>query len=189
MRIVRGVTIAVAAGLACGCNTGLGFLNPEFLTDIGLAPAAARLPGEAPLVVLGVRNDTSRVAEFLLSWRDGESEVFQRTSGLVQPGGLLMFGEFCPVDEVTLGDVANLNTVGAIVRLGGGTSNDATIDVEPFGVLLQRGINYECGDRIIFSVRPSGDTLSGYRAFATVEASGLQSSEDEDDEDEDASGG
>lgn len=182
MRLGRITLAGLAMIFLLGCATGLEFFNDDLLAELGLRPRASRLPGEAPVVVVGMRNDTARVAEFRLSWRDGESEVFQRTSGLIQPGALLQFAEFCPVEEVTLGDVANLSTIGSVIRLGAGTAADPTIEVEPFGILLQRGIHYECGDRVIFSVRNSSATLSGYRLFAEIEKSGLQTSEDDDDE-------
>jgi hypothetical protein len=75
---------------------------------------------------------------------------------------------------MTLGDVGNLDATGAIVRLGGGTADDPYIEVEPFGVLLQEGINYDCGDVITFTILPSSATLSGYQSFAFIRRSGAQ---------------
>ncbi|GAF86848.1 unnamed protein product, partial [marine sediment metagenome] len=48
------------------------------------------------------------------------------------------------------------------------------IEVEPFGVLLQEGINYDCGDVITFTILPSSATLSGYQSFAFIRRSGTQ---------------
>jgi hypothetical protein len=46
--------------------------------------------------------------------------------------------------------------------------SDPYIDVEPFGIVLQEGLNYECGDAITFSVQRSTETLSGYQIFAYI---------------------
>ena len=43
------------------------------------------------------------------------------------------------------------------------------IEVEPFGVLLRNGANYDCGDGVTFAVTNSGATLSGYQVFAFIE--------------------
>ena len=40
------------------------------------------------------------------------------------------------------------------------------IDVEAFGVLLREGVNYDCGDSLLFVVEPSGVTRSGYETIA-----------------------
>jgi len=173
----------VAGGLigglsAAGC-VGIGeFLSPSFTQALGLGARAATLPGEAPVIVLEVENRSGRVIEFRLTWRDSEGEIQERTRTL---GVGAKFSEalICPVEETTLGDVSNLDATGAIVRLGGGTASDPFIEVEPFGVLLQEGINYDCGDSVTFSVQQSGDTLSGYRVFAFIRRSGAQAAEGE----------
>ena len=75
---------------------------------------------------------------------------------------------------MTLGDVSNLDAAGAIARLGGGGSADPFVEIEAFGVLLQQGINYDCGDSVTFTILPSSATLSGYQVFAFIRRSGAQ---------------
>ena len=173
-RIAGGVAVLGWTGLLFGCLNAASLLNPELLTTLGLAARASDLPGEAPAVVFEVSNQTGRTIEFLLSWRDANNDVQQRRRAL--PAGD-SFAEVvvCPASAVTLGDVSNLDAVGAWVRLGNGGPDDPFIEVEPFGVLLQDGINYDCGDVVTFSVQRSNATDSGYRVFAFIRRSGAQS--------------
>ena len=111
--------------------------------------------------------------EFRLTWRDGDGQIHERT-GILGVGDKYSEALICPIEEMTLGDVGNLNAIGAIVRLWSGTAFDAFIEVEPFGVLLQEEINYDCGDVITFTVLPSSVTLSGYQSFAFIRRTGAQ---------------
>lgn len=172
-RVAWGVALACAVAQT-GCLSATSLLNPELLTSLGVTARASDLPGEAPAVVFEVSNQTGRTVEFLLSWRDANNEVQQRRRTL-PPGETFSEVVVCPASAVTLGDVSNLETVGARVRLGNGTQNDAFIEVEPFGVLLQDGINYNCGDVVTFSVQRSNATDSGFRIFAFIRRSGAQS--------------
>jgi hypothetical protein len=158
--------------LASGCAP-TDVLNPQFLAAVGGGQQASNLPGEAPAVIVEVENQAGRVLEFRLTWRDVNEEVQQRT-GRLAAGETYSEAVICPMTEVTLGDVGNLQSVGAIVRLGGGNADDPFVEVAPFGVLLQEGINYNCGDSITFRVSPSGATLSGYQVFGFVRRSGAQ---------------
>jgi hypothetical protein len=166
------LSAGLIAGLA-GCSPEI-FLNTEFLASLGFGQGAATLPGESPEVLVQVENRTDRTVEALLTVRTGEDDVAQRA--LTIPPGLPALGEafFCPVSQLTLGDVANPNSVGAVVRLGNGGANDPVIEVEPFGVILESGINYDCGDSILFAVIPSAESVSGYQIFAFVRRSGSQ---------------
>lgn len=173
-RVACSVVLAgVCVAGQTGCLSAASLLNPELLTSLGVTARASDLPGEAPAVVFEVTNQTGRTVEFLLSWRDANNDVQQRRRTL--PAGET-FSEVvvCPASAVTLGDVSNLQTVGARVRLGNGTENDPFVEVEPFGVLLQDGINYDCGDVVTFSVQRSNATDSGYRVFAFIRRSGAQ---------------
>lgn len=147
------------------------FLNPDFASSIGLTQGAASIPGEAPAVLVAVENATGRVVEALVSWRDSEDQVVSRTV-VIPVDGEVQETVVCPVSELTLGDVGNLRAVGAIVRLGNGGANDPIVEVEAFGVLLQEGVNYDCGDEVAFRVQPSSATLSGYQVFAYIRRSG-----------------
>jgi hypothetical protein len=171
--IVAGAALAVGLLAADGCADIQNLLNPTFLQAIGVGESAATLPGEAPAVVIEVDNGTQRVIEFRITWRDAAAEVHERTEAL-GVGEKYAEALICPVEEMTLGDVGNLDATGAIVRLGGGSAADPYVEVEPFGVLLQEGINYDCGDVITFTILPSSATLSGYQSFAFIRRSEAQ---------------
>lgn len=174
---VRALWIALAAGLAsAGCGFSSQLFNAEFLNTIGFGGQAASLPGEAAAAIVGVENGVANVIEFRLTWRDANGRVQERIQTL-EPGVKFAEAVICPMEEVTLGDVADLTSTGAVVRLGGQTSADPVIEVEPFGFLLQEGINYDCGDSVVFRVMTSGETASGYRIFAYLQRSGAQSEE------------
>lgn len=172
----RFTRLAILASCICGiagCGGVLSVFDSQFLTALGLNQGAAILPGEAPAVLLEVENRTSRVIEFRLTWRDSDGEIHERTRALAVEE---KFAEsvFCPVEEITLGDVSDLTATGAIVRLGIGGAQDAFVEVEPFGVLLQESINYDCGDSVSFQILPSSQTASGYQLFAFIRRSGAQ---------------
>jgi hypothetical protein len=170
---VAGVALLAGLPLLGGCAGVGSFFNPAFLQVLGVGEQAASLPGEAPAVVLAVENATQHVIEFRVTWRDLEGRIQERTRALAV-GEEYSEALICPVQEMTLGDVSNLDDIGAIVRLGGGTANDPFVEVEPFGVLLQDGINYDCGDSVTFVIQPSSVTLSGYRVLAQIRRSGAQ---------------
>lgn len=171
--MLTGVALLTGLPFLSSCLTAGDLFNPAFLQALGGGERVANLPGEAPAIVLEVENGTQRVIEFRLTWRDVESRIQERTRSL---GLDEKFSEalICPVEETTLGDVSDLDATGAIVRLGTGTADDPFIEVEPFGVLLQEGINYDCGDSVTFTVLPSSATLSGYQIFAFIRRSGAQ---------------
>ncbi|MEP0846177.1 MAG: hypothetical protein HRF50_05055 [Phycisphaerae bacterium] len=172
---VRALGIALAAALASsGCGFSAQLFNAEFLNTIGFGGQAASLPGEAAAAIVGVENGVANVVEFRLTWRDANGRVQERIQTL-DPGVKFAEAVICPMEEVTLGDVADLTATGAVVRLGGQTSADPVVEVEPFGFLLQEGINYDCGDSVVFRVMSSGETASGYRIFAYLQRSGAQS--------------
>lgn len=175
--MARSMIIVLAmAGLsaAAGCINPTAVFADDFLQAFGAVPSAASLPGEAPSLVIGVRNDTGRVIEYQLSFRNSAGEIDVRSGALPASGEgvVISTAQFCPVSEVTLGDVSNLTTTGAVVRLGSGLATDPFVQVEPFGVLLQEGVQYSCGDRITFRVASSSATPSGFRVFATIERTG-----------------
>jgi hypothetical protein len=171
--IVIGAALLVGLSLAGGCVAASDFLTPTFLSVLGLEAQVASLPGEAPAILLEVENDTDRVVEFRVTWRDGESEIHERTRTLAV-GDKFAEVLICPIEEMTLGDVSNLDSVGAIARLGDGGSEDPYVEIEAFGVLLQQGINYDCGDSVTFTILRSSATLSGYQVYAFIRRSGAQ---------------
>jgi len=160
----RAIGAAVAMTAACGCISE--FINPDFLRILGGGEQVANLPGDAPALLIEVENQTANVVEAQLSLRGADGEVTTPPSFVIPPGEKFGRTFVCPVTELTLGDVANLDATGAVVFLGNGGANDPLVEVEPFGILLQEFINYECGDRVTFQVRTSAETSSGYRIFA-----------------------
>ncbi len=165
--------VAVACGVLglAGCTSITSLFNEEFLQSVSLGPRVASLPGDAPAVLVTVENRTTRLLEAQVSYRtlDDAVETYITT---VQAGEKTAQAIPCPITEATLGDVSNLDEVGAIIRLGAGTAADPFIEVEPFGVLLQDGVNFDCGDSVTFAVVPSGVTLSGFQVFAFVQRTG-----------------
>ncbi len=180
MRVLRFIGMALAgtalAGSAAGCGSALGLFNEEFLTTFGPSGRATTLPGEAPAVVVGVENAIDNVIEFRLTWRDNEGRVQERVQTL-DPGVKFAEAVICDMPEITLGDVTDLRSTGAVVRLGNQGGNDPVVEVEPFGFLLQDGVNYDCGDSVIFRISVSNATVSGYQVFAFLQRSGAQSEE------------
>ncbi len=166
-RVCGWLAACAAAVLPVGCVDPLAFFNPAFLQAAGLGDSVANLPGEAPTIILEVENQAGRVIEYFVSWRDGDGNVSVRT-GVLAVGDKYSESVFCPIDEMTLGDVGDLTEIGALVRLGAGEADDPVIEVEPFGSLLQDSVNYNCGDSVTFTVLPSAATLSGYQTYAFI---------------------
>ena len=159
----------VVLGLSLfGCADVLNMFDPTFLEALGAQSRGASIPGDAPAVLVEVENRTGRNIEAQLSWRAGDSEVDFSIFGSMAPGEKQTQVLICPVDEITLGDVGDLDQTGAFVRLGDGGSNAPFLAVEPFGVLLKEGANYNCGDLVTFAIQPSSATRSGYQVFAFI---------------------
>lgn len=171
--LLVGLTLSVTALCLCGCVGMQEFINPTFFQSLGWAQVAADAPGEAPAIIIEVENGADRVVEFRLTWRDGDGDINERT-GVLSVAEKFSEALICPIEEMVLGDVSNLDAIGAIVRLGDGTSSDPYLEVEPFGVLLQEGVNYDCGDVVTFTVLRSSATLSGYQTFAYIQRTGAQ---------------
>lgn len=166
---------AVAGVLLCGSLVGgcplLGeFLNSDFSQTVRGTEQVAILPGEAPGLLVAIENQTSRWVEVVVSARYDEGAVDNYTTYLAEgdrSAQLLV----CPVTEITLGSVSDLTQAGARVALvdelpeGATVDTVPSIDVEPFGVLLKEGVNFDCGDSLEFVVRPSSRTRSGYETI------------------------
>ncbi len=164
--------VVVGLVLAGGCNDPTEILNPEFVEDFGFGPAnVASLPGEAPGLAVFVENQTTRWIAVTVSYRDGDGNARSYTQ-LVGPGERTGQMLVCQVQEITLGNVSDLDAVGAIVYLNDpGIDNFADapfVEVEPFGLLLRSGVNYECGDGVDFIVRSSQSTASRYQTFVRL---------------------
>lgn len=160
--------VAVALLGATSCVGVEDFFTNEFLRNLGLGEQPAALPGAAPVLSVSIDNRTGRTIEALLSFRLSGDTVEQRIF-TVAPGITSGTALVCPVDEITLGDVSDLDRVGVVVRLGNGGEADPVVEVEPFGVLLREGANYDCGDAVTFAVFPSSATRSGYQTIAEIQ--------------------
>ena len=182
--MVRGSKLAAGAGLAlcvlaagCGAIQVTNLLNPDFLTALGLGTPVATLPGVAPGLLVAVENRVDHPIVMVVSYRDQNDNVQSYTNTLAV-GGTSATMLVCPVSEITLGDVSNLNQSGARVYLTSAPPDPnslggaAFIDVEPFASLLREGINYDCGDGLTFTVQTSTATRSGFQTFAFIRRSG-----------------
>lgn len=160
--------VAGSAGCASVTSAAGALFNPDFLALAGVGSQVASLPGDAPALLIGLENRTAELIEIRVTWRDSEGNITARNK-LLGTGQKLVEAVICPVDELTAGDVGNLESIGARVIFGTGLPDDPFIEVEPFGVLLQDGANYDCGDAVTFAVVPSVNTRSGYQLFAFIE--------------------
>lgn len=150
-----------------GCTSPAAFFNPEFLTSLGLGGSVATIPGDAPAILVEVENRTSKFLEATVSWRGDGSDIQERQI-ILAPQDKYSELVFCPVNTITMGQLSDKQSTGAVVRLGNGGANDATINVEPFGRDLISGTNYDCGDAVSFTVQGSGVTQSGFQIFAFI---------------------
>jgi len=155
----------------CGCGTIEALFTQQFLDATLGGRQVASLPGDAPALLVGVQNGTDRVVEAAITYRtitsSGQSATETYTVVLA-PFDHTLQALICPIEEITLGDLSNLDAPGAIIRLGSGTAADPYIEVEPFGVVLKEEINYDCGDSLTFVVQPSGAAPSGYQTFVYI---------------------
>jgi hypothetical protein len=156
-----------------GCNTLMGAFDPDFLSSLSLPGAAsqvANLPGDAPALLVAIENRTSLPVRAVLSFRTQNAGV-ESITYQVESGGRTAQALICPIEAITLGDVSDATAIGADVLLatGGAIAADAPIiEVEPFGVIMQNGVNYDCGDAITFAVQTSSATRSGFQIFAYI---------------------
>lgn len=161
---------ACAVAMVCsGCLFDPTTLfNDQFLSSAGLNQQAASLPGAAPTILVQVENRTGRTIDAFISYRLSGDDVSSFVT-TVPPGASTGRALVCPIEEITLGDISDLTAPGAVIRLGDGTADDPITEVEPFGVLLKQGANYDCGDALMFAVTPSSLTRTGYRTIVFVQ--------------------
>ena len=173
-----GLVLSVVLGGCIDLTQFTNALNPEFLSAMGLGTDVTSLPGDAPGLLVEVENRTDRWARAVVAYRDGDDNVASFTT-LVAPSDKTGQMLVCPVAEITLGDLSSPGQSGVLIYLiddvgGSLDSLDSApfIEVDPFGVLLQEGVNYDCGDGLVFTVEPSSAARSGYQTFAYVRRSG-----------------
>lgn len=162
--------------LICGimsCVSAVDFLSPEFLSLIEGSQRVANLPTEAPGLLVSVENRTDRLARIDISYRQGDTGMDNYVT-YMNPGDKSGQMLICPITEITIGNLADLNASGAAVALimgaslSSGLANIPFLEVQPFGTILREGVNYDCGDEILFVIQPSGSTVSGYQTVAFI---------------------
>jgi hypothetical protein len=162
---------AVCAATLSGCVGSIESLfNDQFLTQVGATREAANIPGVAPAIVVNLENRTTRTVVAEISYRL-ETDTIEAATLVVQPGITTGRALVCPVLETTIGDLSSPDMPGVRVILGAGGPDDAFVEVEPFGVVLTEGVNYDCGDSITFAVMPSSSSRSGYTIVAFIQPS------------------
>ncbi|MEW6251540.1 MAG: hypothetical protein AB1716_12905 [Planctomycetota bacterium] len=180
MVAAKTLPVAIAVGLmlaltGCGVLDISNLFNPDFLA--AQTNSVSALPAEAPGLLVWVENRTDRWVQMVVSYRDAAAAVQNYTTALapVEKSGQMLT---CPVEELTMGDLSNLQQPGVQVFLtvpaAGGLNieNAPYIDVDPFGVLLREGVNYDCGDAVTFTVQPSSASSSGYQIIAYIRRAG-----------------
>jgi hypothetical protein len=172
---IRPVLLCILAGpfWLAGCLSGGSILNPDLVPTLTGNEQVASLPGNAPAVVIAFENQTTKAAFADVSIRFGDNEVETVSYSLVGAGFRLASAYPCPVSQVTVGDVSDPSVGGVGIYLAG-TGNQGQTDtftrVEPFGIILQEGATFECGDEITFALVPTNATPSGYRILAFIES-------------------
>jgi hypothetical protein len=163
-------TLAVLGLCGCGALSLSSIFNEDFLGNVAGGARVASLPGEAPELLVRVENRTARTVQMTVSYRDAADQV-QIYTTTIAPADNSATVLVCPISEITLGDIGDLKQPGAVVYLGDPTTVTALTDlpfvqVDPFGILLKEGVNYDCGDQITFTVQSSSATSSGYQTYA-----------------------
>jgi hypothetical protein len=169
------VAMVLSVGLSMGgCFSPASYLNPDFLSALGAGSQVASIPGDAPALLVSLENRTDRMVRAMLSYRLPDVGV-ETVTYTIAAGESTAQALICPVEEITLGDVSDANVIGAEIVLDTGVGYEAlapVIEVEPFGVVMKDGVNYDCGDAIQFTVQASGVTRSGYQIFAYIQRTG-----------------
>jgi len=151
---------AIAVG---GCNLVSQSLNPQFMEVLG-TPFAPIAPGTAPFVLIRNINMTDQRVLFNFEWIPAGTLAsanfgFNVSAGL--DGGVLVT---CPVSQMTLGDLDNPTATGALVIFDDNTRQE----IPPLGRILREGIDYFCGDVVIFAAVRDTSTVGGYSTIYGV---------------------
>lgn len=157
-------------GLGCTNFALTDLLSPTLVAELSNTASPASLPGTAQTVLVTFENRLDNPCRFEISYRTVNDQIPPPI--MVTLGNDVQFAQAiaCPVLEITVGDITDISEPGVFVGLAGQTDNDPFIAVEPFGVLLREGINYECGDGITFVLLESQATASGFRILAFIES-------------------
>jgi hypothetical protein len=173
----RRMAAGVLSVLLVGCGSSLtNLFDDDFLRALGIGEQVATLPGDAPGLLVTLENVTEQWVSMVVAYRDSDDQAQIYTSTIApatQTAQMLV----CPISEITIGDVSGLDQSGVRVYLADLTgvadpNSIPYIEVEPFGSLLQEGINYDCGDGLTFTVQRSLQTRSGYQLYAYIRRAG-----------------
>ncbi|MFQ6048680.1 MAG: hypothetical protein ACE5K7_04880 [Phycisphaerae bacterium] len=157
--------VGLVAVLA-GCSSGVisDSLNPQFMEVLG-TPFAPVAPGTKPFLVLRVVNMTPLRALMTLSWQLSEDPAtvgnFQFNLDSDTDSAVVLS---CPVARATLGDVQNRDATGALIILDDNTRQE----VPALKKILLNGVDYFCGDVIIFVLMQDPSTVGGYSVIYGV---------------------
>lgn len=155
----KNVAIAVLAVLATvlGCtNIVSSSLNPQFLEVLG-TPYAPVAPGTAPFVVARVLNMTDHRVLFFVSFEPTSQEPGTFTFNVdADTDSGLVFS--CPTHRLTLGDITNRDATGALIIFDDNTRQE----IPALRKILRNGIDYFCGDLIVFAAIKDSSTVGGY---------------------------
>ena len=155
----------ILGGLATilGCGVASESLNPQFMAVLG-TPFAPVAPGNAPFVVARVVNMTPENVYFNLSWEPSGAEnpmTFWFTT-LPDTDGAVVLS--CPIDRLTIGDTRNPSTPGALLVF----DNNVRQEIPTLNKVLLNGLDYFCGDLVIFAVVKDSSVVGGYSVIYGV---------------------
>ncbi len=152
--------VAIALG---GCSLASQSLNPQFMEVLG-TPFAPIAPGTAPFVLIRNINMTDERVLFSFEWVPAGTLASAVTGFNLPPdedGGVLVT---CPVSQITLGSLDNPNAPGALVIFDDNTRQE----IPSLGKNLREGIDYFCGDVVIFATVRDSSTVGGYSTIYGV---------------------
>ncbi len=171
----KNVAIAVLAvlGTVLGCNNmGTDSLNPQFMEVLG-TPYAPVAPGTAPFVVIRVLNMTDHQVIFYISIEPANGEPIQPITANVNSGFDGGMALSCPIPRITLGDVTNRDATGALIVFDENTRQE----IPALSKILRDGIDYFCGDLIVFAAIKDNSTVGGYSLiYGVLDGSGQPTS-------------
>lgn len=150
--------LAVAMGGLLSATTGC--LNPNLANSItgGVLPTA---PGDLPFVLVRVVNRSSAVIESTqvvadTGLPDLDTFGFAGIDAGVGDWGIVFA---CPVLQIGLGDVEEARSTAMVVTFPGG----ATVQVPNTGLTVQAGVDFNCGDTILYIVSDAPGSPFGVR--------------------------
>jgi hypothetical protein len=142
-------------------GVGLG-CNPSFVQSLGGAAALPTAPGQAPYILLRLTNaisvppsaSASQPATvptgvgYQLTWRyaGGQTGAWNIGSPGLSPSEDIGMLVDCNMTIITLGNINDVTADGAWLIYG----NNTTQPLEPFGKILQNGVDFRCGDTLTF---------------------------------------